>query len=410
MPEEKQPNGKNSQKTIAIVLYILIAVIVIAVGVYWWMTKDEATTTITTNNTTNTTVEDTDYDTKTLEAADYDYTDWQDYEYINNEKTLNEAIKYPEDWFKTYEDNKNGLYVAFSSEENAGSFLEMEKSGSTYVLVNDVIFTGTDADGEVVNNPDYYSVLFDAEVRADLSEIEGLNENITKIADVQINGRTAVIFERAGIPDSDSAPNYNYVIRDGGAYTKITFMNNSVSGVANFDKYQSLFDQMAASFVVSDYYTEGMGNDATADWTTFTSDQYDYQISYPDNVEIKDDLDGMCVFFQYKENNVIIGDVTISTPDNYQFEKANCGRTGYGYDIEPITANLTIDGKSYTANGYEEKGPGETLEFHNETLVVNLDDKTRIEFGAAGDDSFTYADYLEIKPDLIKMVESYQAI
>ena len=147
MPEEKQPNGKNSQKTIAIVLYILIAVIVIAVGVYWWMTKDEATTTITTNNTTNTTVEDTDYDTKTLEAADYDYTDWQDYEYINNEKTLNEAIKYPEDWFKTYEDNKNGLYVAFSSEENAGSFLEMEKSGSTYVLVNDVIFTGTDADG-----------------------------------------------------------------------------------------------------------------------------------------------------------------------------------------------------------------------------------------------------------------------
>ena len=58
--------------------------------------------------------------------------------------------------------------------------------------------------------------------------------------------------------------------------------------------------------------------------------------------------------------------------------------------------------------GYEEIGPGETLAYHNETLVVTLADGTRIEYGAAPDGAATYEDYLETTRDvLLRIVSSY---
>ena len=111
----------------------------------------------------------------------------------------------------------------------------------------------------------------------------------------------------------------------------------------------------------------------------------------------------VCVSIAYEP-----GYVYISAPANTGFAHAQCGRTGVGYETTAKEETLIIDGKSYTAKGFEERGPGETLNFHNETLVVTLDDGTRIEYGAKPDEAATFADYLAFRPQLLKIVQSYR--
>lgn len=69
-----------------------------------------------------------------------------------------------------------------------------------------------------------------------------------------------------------------------------------------------------------------------------------------------------------------------------------------------------IDGNSYVASGFEEQGPGETLNYHNETLVLTLTDGTRIEYGSRPDETATFADYQAMRGEIIGIVESYQGI
>lgn len=113
----------------------------------------------------------------------------------------------------------------------------------------------------------------------------------------------------------------------------------------------------------------------------------------------------VCVSIDYK-----LGYIQISAPPNNEFQHVICGRTGAAYETQKKTENVTIEGAVYVASGFEEKGPGETLMYHNETLRVLLDDNTKIEYGAKPDEAKTYADYLEIKPDLLKIVESFKKI
>jgi len=105
-----------------------------------------------------------------------------------------------------------------------------------------------------------------------------------------------------------------------------------------------------------------------------------------------------------------MGYINISAPENKDFAHVICGRTGVAYPTTSKSETLTIDGKKYTAKGYEEKGPGETLNYHNETLAVTLDNETRMEYGAAPDETKTFTDYLTIRKDLLKIVESFERI
>lgn len=165
-------------------------------------------------------------------------------------------------------------------------------------------------------------------------------------------------------------------------------------------------------------------------WLTYKNEVYDYEIKYPSGVtiqEVKKDAFSLspdevsagmtfddkynkytgkiCVTFFYKQ-----GLVQISAPANKNMAHVICGRTGRAYEGEDKFEDLTIDAKTYSAKGFEEKGPGETLNFHNETLVVNLDDGTRIEYGSRPDETYTFADYLAMREKIIKMVESYRKI
>jgi len=175
------------------------------------------------------------------------------------------------------------------------------------------------------------------------------------------------------------------------------------------------------------------GMNPTDSWQTLVNDRYGYEISYPPEAQISfigpmsfptEELpegmsidqymesltklytDKLCISIQYG-----LGYVNISAPENEGFKYAICGRTGVGAaEIIQKSENLEIDGQVYRANGMEVVGAGESLENHNETFVVTLDDGTRIEYGASPNAYATYEDYLmKTRGILMQMVMSYKA-
>lgn len=163
-------------------------------------------------------------------------------------------------------------------------------------------------------------------------------------------------------------------------------------------------------------------------WNTYTNEKYGYRFKYPSTATVSEAeknwfslspdeaVAGLTFEDLYEEytGKVCVtvrhdlGYVNISAPINVEKGLVNCGRTSRAYEGPDITQNLNIGGRAYTATGFEEQGPGETLMYHNEMLVVSLEDKTRIEFGSWSDEEKTYQDYLAIKDDLIKIVESFE--
>lgn len=170
--------------------------------------------------------------------------------------------------------------------------------------------------------------------------------------------------------------------------------------------------------------------DPTEGWLTYTNDVYSYQFKYPSGVTIQevdksafslspDEVaDGVTFddkFTKYTGKICIsvsheLGYVQISAPENSGFAHVLCGRTGRAYGGPEGEEALTIDGKTYTAKGFEEQGPGETLNLHNETIVVTLDDGTRIEYGSRPDEIATFDDYLAIRDEIVTIVESFKKI
>jgi len=167
-------------------------------------------------------------------------------------------------------------------------------------------------------------------------------------------------------------------------------------------------------------------------WTTYANDLYKYQFKYPSNAtveEAKKDMFGLSqedadaglsfddVFEKYTGKICLnisyskLGYITISAPENKEFAHVTCGRTGIGScETANKTEQVTVDGKTYTANGMEQKCGGDLLIMHNETFVVTLDDGTRIEYGSTADPDFTYQDYLNAKKDMLGIIESYEKI
>lgn len=170
--------------------------------------------------------------------------------------------------------------------------------------------------------------------------------------------------------------------------------------------------------------------DPYAGWLTYTNDIYSYQFKYPPEASIEEvtkeafslspDEVAAGITFEEKFAEYTgkicltiaydLGYIQISAPENEGFAHVICGRTGRAYEGPDRSENLTIDGNAYTAEGFEEQGPGETLNFHNETLVVTLDDGTRIEYGSRPDETATFADYQAMRSQLLQIVESYQRI
>lgn len=165
-------------------------------------------------------------------------------------------------------------------------------------------------------------------------------------------------------------------------------------------------------------------------WLTYTNDMYGYEFKYPTGAKVaeaerrqfkiprEESEQGVthqdvyerytgkiCVLVSYQ-----LGWVSISAPVNTGFRYVNCGITGIVGPGRTREETLLIDGKTYSAGGWEQQGLGETLPFHNEVLGVKLDDGTQIEYGAARGGTATFEDYLLIRDDLVRIVQSYRKL
>ena len=82
---------------------------------------------------------------------------------------------------------------------------------------------------------------------------------------------------------------------------------------------------------------------------------------------------------------------------------------------------MYVGDQLYQANGWEIKlqvdngsggfDTGETLDMHYEFFMVDLEDSTRITFGAAPQDDATYDDYvMKTKEMLLKILATYELL
>jgi hypothetical protein len=165
-------------------------------------------------------------------------------------------------------------------------------------------------------------------------------------------------------------------------------------------------------------------------WLTYTNDRFGYEFRYPPEAMVTEAEEAefaipleeaeagitfdelyerytgkICVTVWYE-----LGYVSISAPENAYSRYVICQRTSRAYEGPRREEVLLIEGKTYTADGFEEQGPGETLPYHNETLYVQLEDGTRINYGSWSVETATFEDYLQIRDELVKIVQSYRKI
>ena len=179
--------------------------------------------------------------------------------------------------------------------------------------------------------------------------------------------------------------------------------------------------------------------DPTADWPIFVNDRYGYQIKTPREATItlygpmgfsQDELpegmteeqymdqlhktftDRLCVYIEYS-----LGFIYISAPPNQEKLYVHCGTPAPGVG-DYITKIETIDigNQLYQAKGSEfiSGGPsptGETLDLHNETFWIDLDNGIRITYGATPRTDAAYEDYLmKSKEMLMQILATYEAV
>jgi len=184
--------------------------------------------------------------------------------------------------------------------------------------------------------------------------------------------------------------------------------------------------------------------DLTADWPVFLNERYSYQVKYPqearlsfygpvgfptdelpadkDSEEYMQDLlklytDKLCVQIEYA-----LGWIFISAPENNGARYNPCGPTGIGAgEVIPLKESVYIGERLYHASGQEVKlaisdangnlVSGETLDLHYEMFMVELEDGTRIRWGAAPDGEATYEDYrMKTREVLLQILATYQKL
>lgn len=168
-----------------------------------------------------------------------------------------------------------------------------------------------------------------------------------------------------------------------------------------------------------------------SNWKTYDNEKYNYSFQYPDGVKIaeakkavfglmQEDIEAglafddiytkytgqICVSIAYG-----YGGIYISAPPNKDFSYVTCGRTGVGASSDEIIKKeekIIVQEKEYTATGIEVAyGDKSNLANHYETMRIYLDDGTTIEYGSYPIEGASWKDYLEIKKDLVTIIESY---
>ncbi len=192
-----------------------------------------------------------------------------------------------------------------------------------------------------------------------------------------------------------------------------------------FSKLEAVFNTFKLVSSAGD-----LGEIEITNWQAYVNQMYQYKFFYPKEAIVsqadkaafglsqENKQKGLTIDQLFSDYTGLIclkitdklGYIFISASANKNFGLVTCGRTGAGYQIKDKQEQVAINDKKFTATGFEEVGPGQTLNFHNETLVVNLDDGTRIEYGALPDDQATFSDYQKIKPELLKILKTYQPI
>jgi len=180
-----------------------------------------------------------------------------------------------------------------------------------------------------------------------------------------------------------------------------------------------------------------LAEDPTADWLTYTSEKYGYEIKYPkeasiytttkelfgiptdkDGVPLDNELKQFNTFDQkieylyqkYGEDICLIihykgGRVVISSPANNNPRYVICGSTGIGVDTVEVEQEIVVDGKKYLASGRKADISTETP---HEFFVIHLEGGTKIEFGSNFDSNYTFNEYLSVKDELIKILKTYK--
>lgn len=190
-------------------------------------------------------------------------------------------------------------------------------------------------------------------------------------------------------------------------------------------------DSFGCQLQVNRIEVDGEEIDPYGEWITYTNDNYGYEFLYPSDGIITEtgvqgfpaeDLpEGMTneeymaqLSEEYSDRLCVgakigYGYIQISAPPNQQFLYSICGRTGVGVgEMIDKTEEVFIAGKTYIADGFEFIGADETLPEHNETMVIHLDDGTRIEYGARPDENGTFEDYLlGAKLTILEILSTY---
>lgn len=175
--------------------------------------------------------------------------------------------------------------------------------------------------------------------------------------------------------------------------------------------------------------------DPTANYQVYVNNRYGYQFKYPEQAEVtflgpesfppgdlpegltseeylaelqKTYTDQLCIKIEYSLGYIYIS----AEPNNPENLMVDCGNNdSFSGESQPLERTISIGTATYLAQGYEFTGSGETLDQHNELLAIDLEDGSRIVFGASSRIDANYQDYL-MKTELIleRIIGTYQTL
>jgi hypothetical protein len=182
--------------------------------------------------------------------------------------------------------------------------------------------------------------------------------------------------------------------------------------------------------------TQQMTIDPTADYQVYVNNRYGYQFKYPADratlnfygptdipagdlpegmtsqeyldTLLKEYTDQLCIQIEYS-----LGYIWISAePNNTDEFMVDCGNSElFAGEKQPLERNLSIGSEVYLARGFEYIGTGETLDQHNEMVWIDLEDGTRIVYGATSRTDANYLDYtMKTQIILERIIGTYQPL
>jgi len=238
------------------------------------------------------------------------------------------------------------------------------------------------------------------------------------------NGSTSMIFTLDSLyPIAYSIHSNDPIIRQelktmAGGQVRIRVWGDLLTGIpdVNGSRIQAVKIEVLDDTSEAQPVTPQTGPDLRANWRTYNNPLVGYQIQYPENASIsehpiisfpQDELpEGMnnedymeqlderygpylCVTLEYG-----LGYISISAPENKGNHYIICGRSGTAAgDTKGISETIQIGDETFTAKGILVKANSDALDQSGETLWVELDNGTVIEYGSRSVSEATLTDY-----------------